>query len=116
MEGKSLPERFRRIAGPLPDPGTLAPEARGPYESISPAREGFFDNDGVKIWYGVWGEQGPWLAFAPSFQMVHSQMLKGVVSPDDPDPKAVRGRGLEERQFWQCQLDFVPGRSGSVPA
>ena len=35
-------------------------------------------------------------------------MLKGVVSPDDPDPKAVRGRGFDG-QFWQCQLDFVPG-------
>lgn len=43
-----------------------------------------------------------------------AQMLKGVVSADDPDPKAVRGRGLEERQFWQCQLDFVPGRSGEL--
>ena len=43
-----------------------------------------------------------------------TQMLKGVVSPDNPDPKAVRGKGLEERQFWQCQLDFVPGRSGEL--
>jgi hypothetical protein len=43
-----------------------------------------------------------------------TQMLKGVVSPDDPDPRAVRGKGLEERQFWQCQLDFIPGRSGEM--
>ena len=43
-----------------------------------------------------------------------TQMLKGVVSPDDPNPKAVRGKGLEERQFWQCQLDYVPGRSGEL--
>jgi hypothetical protein len=37
-----------------------------------------------------------------------------VVSPDNPDPKEVRRRGLEERQFWQCQLDFVPSRSGEL--
>jgi len=110
MEGKSLPERFGRIAGPLPDPGTLAPEARGPYESISPAREGFFDNDGVKIWYGVWGEQGPWLAFAPSFQMVHSQMLKGVVPWLSQHFRVIttdgRGNGRSDRPVGQQAYDF----------
>lgn len=43
-----------------------------------------------------------------------TQMLKGVVDPVNSDPKAVRGKGLEERQFWQCQLDYIPGRSGEL--
>lgn len=40
-----------------------------------------------------------------------TQTLKGVISPGNHDPRAVRALGLEERQFWQCQLDYVPGRS-----
>jgi hypothetical protein len=43
-----------------------------------------------------------------------SQILKGVISTGDHDPKAVRFLGLEERQFWSCQLDYVPGRSGEL--
>ena len=42
------------------------------------------------------------------------QILKGVVSSGSHDPRTVRAQGLDERQFWQCQLDFVPGRSGEL--
>ncbi|MGZ6029639.1 MAG: alpha/beta fold hydrolase, partial [Myxococcaceae bacterium] len=33
----------------------------------------------MKVWYATWGESGPWIAFAPIFQIVHSQMLKTTV-------------------------------------
>jgi hypothetical protein len=42
------------------------------------------------------------------------QVLKGVVSEGSHDPKTVRAQGLDERQFWQCQLDYVPGRPGEL--
>lgn len=38
------------------------------------------------------------------------QTLKGVIGPGNHDARAVRALGMEERQFWQCQLDYVPGR------
>ncbi len=79
MTTDKLPERFRTIVGALPSPGRLADDAQRPYETIEPAREDFVDCDGVRIWYAVWGEQGPWLAFASPFQIVHSELLKGVV-------------------------------------
>lgn len=53
--------------------------ADSPYETVEPARQGFVDRDGVRIWYAVWGDSGPWIAFAPPFQMVDSRMLKGAV-------------------------------------
>ena len=76
---RPLPERFERIAGPLPAPGAVPGAEASPYETVQPAQQGFVDRDGVKIWYAVWGDAGPWIAFAPSFQVVHSQMLKGTV-------------------------------------
>ncbi|MEO8179775.1 MAG: alpha/beta fold hydrolase [Deltaproteobacteria bacterium] len=33
----------------------------------------------MKSWYAVWGESGPWLAFAPIFQIVNAQVLKATV-------------------------------------
>jgi pimeloyl-ACP methyl ester carboxylesterase/predicted glycosyltransferase len=79
MTDRSLPERFRRIAGPLPAPGAVPEADASPYDTLEPARQGFVDRDGVKVWYAVWGESGPILAFAPPFQIVHSRFLKGVV-------------------------------------
>jgi hypothetical protein len=43
-----------------------------------------------------------------------TRVLNGVISPGDHNPKAVRAAGLEERQFWQCQLEYVPGRTGEL--
>jgi hypothetical protein len=40
--------------------------------------------------------------------------LKGVISVGDHDPKAVRAQGREERQFWQCQLEYVPEHAGQL--
>ena len=72
-----LPERLVLSAGPLPAPGTL-PEPY-PFETISPLCEGFVEREGVRSWYGQFGDTGAWLAFAPTFQIAHSHLLKGVV-------------------------------------
>lgn len=76
---RPLPERLVRNAGPLPVPGAVPPEHTSPYETVQPVQQGFIDRNGVPIWHATWGESGPWIAFAPPFQIVHSQMLKGVV-------------------------------------
>jgi photosystem II stability/assembly factor-like uncharacterized protein len=39
-----------------------------------------------------------------------TQVLQGVISAGSHDPRVVRASGADERQFWQCQLDYVPGR------
>jgi pimeloyl-ACP methyl ester carboxylesterase/predicted glycosyltransferase len=75
----SFPESFRRVVGELPEPGRLAEPGRGPFETVRPVQSGHVDRDGVSIWYATWGERGPWIAFAPPFQMVHSELLKATV-------------------------------------
>ena len=76
-EPRPIPERILRTAGPLPAPGTL-PEPY-PFETITPLHEGFVDRQGVRSWYGQYGDSGPWLAFAPVFQIANAYLLKGVV-------------------------------------
>src|SRR5690606_11254387 len=53
---------------------------------------------------------GPWLAFAPSFQMVHSQMLKGVVPWLSQHFRVIttdgRGNGRSDRPVGQQAYDF----------
>lgn len=39
------------------------------------------------------------------------QQLRGVVNTGRTDPQSALGQGRDARQFWQCQLDYVPGRS-----
>jgi pimeloyl-ACP methyl ester carboxylesterase/predicted glycosyltransferase len=77
MDAK-FPQSFQRIVGELPEAGRLPGEPY-PYETARPARTGYVERDGVKVWYATWGESGPWIAFAPIFQIVHSQMLKTTV-------------------------------------
>ncbi len=74
-----LPASFAAVVGPLPAPGRLDAGAPYPFETLAPTREGSIDRDGVPIWHAVFGESGPWLAFAPPFQVVHSALLKGCV-------------------------------------
>jgi len=74
---RPLPERIVLTAGPLPPPGTLP--APYPFETIAPSQEGFVERGGVRSWYGQFGDSGPWLAFAPVFQIANAHMLKGVV-------------------------------------
>ena len=61
----------------MPAPGTL-PEPY-PYESIAPVCEGFVERGGVRTWYGQFGAAGPWLVFAPVYQIANAHLLKGVV-------------------------------------
>ena len=80
MDARATPEpplRLAVTAGPLPALGTL-PQPY-PYESIAPTREGFVEREGVRSWYAQYGESGPWLVFAPVFQIANAYLLRGVV-------------------------------------
>jgi pimeloyl-ACP methyl ester carboxylesterase/predicted glycosyltransferase len=107
---RPLPERFDRVAGPLPEPGSVPDADASPYETVQPALQGFVDRAGVKIWYAVWGDAGPWIAFAPSFQVVHSQMLKGTVPYLSQHFRVVttdgRGNGRSDRPTGQAAYSF----------
>ena len=76
-DSRPFPERILLTAGPLPAPETL-PEPY-PFETITPLLEGFVERQGVRSWYGQYGDSGPWLAFAPVFQIANAHLLKGVV-------------------------------------
>lgn len=74
-----LPESFRRIVGPLPPGGALPADRPYPFETVQPVRDGYTDRNGVRCWYAVWGDAGPWLAFAPIYQVTHTGVLKAAV-------------------------------------
>ncbi|NLD55033.1 MAG: alpha/beta fold hydrolase [Burkholderiaceae bacterium] len=75
----SLPESIRRIVGPLPPAGALPADAPYPFETVQPTRDGYVDRGGVRSWYAVWGDAGPWLAFAPVYQITHTGFLRLAV-------------------------------------
>ncbi|MEO8057062.1 MAG: alpha/beta fold hydrolase [Burkholderiales bacterium] len=104
------PEKFDQLVGALPEPGVLPDADRQPFASVQPAFEGFVDRDGVKLWYAVWGDSGPWLAFAPPFQIVHAQMLKAVVPYLSHHFRVIttdgRGNGRSDRPQGQGAYDF----------
>lgn len=104
------PESWRRRIGELSAAGELPGGARLPYETVQPAREGFVERGGVKSWYAVWGDRGPWLAFAPVFQIVHSEALKGVVPYLSRHFRVVtmdgRGNGRSDRPEGQAHYTF----------
>lgn len=72
-----LPERIRRVVGALPPPGTLP--ASYPFETMAPHQQGYVETGGVKVWYGVFGESGPWLCFAPLNQIATATTFKANV-------------------------------------
>jgi pimeloyl-ACP methyl ester carboxylesterase/predicted glycosyltransferase len=72
-----IADRMARQAGPLPPAPTL--QQPHPYETVQPHREGFVERGGVRSWYAQYGSSGPWLAFAPVYQIAHSHLLRGVV-------------------------------------
>jgi len=110
MDDDPFPARLRTIAGALPEPGRLDAGSGRPFETIEPAHEGFVERDGVRLWYAVWGKAGPWLAFAPPFQVVHSALLKGCVPYLSQHFRVVttdgRGNGRSDRPQGQPQYRF----------
>ena len=74
---KDSAERLAIAAGPLPALGTL--NEPYPFETVVPEREGYVERDGVRTWYAHYGASGPWLAFAPVFQIGNTNLHKGVV-------------------------------------
>ena len=112
------PDSFRTVVGELPAPGRLPDAAHYPFDTVSPVREGFVERDGVRLWHAVWGESGPWIAFAPAFQIVHTQMLKATVPYLSQHFRVItmdsRGNGRSDRpqhkdaySFEHFYADFV---------
>jgi pimeloyl-ACP methyl ester carboxylesterase/predicted glycosyltransferase len=77
MSTPAVPPRLALQAGPLPARGTLPHPY--PYETVTPRREGHVEREGVRSWYAQYGEQGPWIAFAPIFQIANAHLLRAVV-------------------------------------
>ncbi|UUR06969.1 WD40/YVTN/BNR-like repeat-containing protein [Sphingomonas glaciei] len=43
-----------------------------------------------------------------------SQVFKGVIGEGKCAPTSMINAGIDPRQFWQCQLEYVPGRPGEL--
>ena len=105
-----LPESFGKVVGELPVGGRLPDGQEFPFGTLRPVRDGFVERNDVKSWYAVYGEQGPWIAFAPIFQIAHSQMLKGVVPYLSEHFRVftmdLRGNGRSDRPRGQAAYAF----------
>ncbi len=103
-----IPRRLALAAGALPASGTL-PDPY-PYETVQPVREGFASRAGVRSWYGQYGDSGPWLAFAPVYQIANSHLLRGVVPWLSQHFRVVvmdlRGNGRSDRPTRQEDYAF----------
>ncbi len=72
-----LPPKIRLTVGELP-PADHLPEPY-PFETLAPQRQGHLENAGVRVWYGVFGDAGPWLCFSPIYQIATSNAFKATV-------------------------------------
>ena len=110
MKREAQPGSFDKVVGPLPEAGSLPSLEGYPFETVRPARDGYVERNGVKSWYAVWGEAGPWVAFAPIFQITHSQMLKATVPYLSRHFRVVtmdgRGNGRSDRPQGQAAYSF----------
>jgi pimeloyl-ACP methyl ester carboxylesterase/predicted glycosyltransferase len=104
------PARFRTEVGELPEGGRLPESARAPFATVSPVREGHVEREGVKLWHAVYGESGPWLAFAPVYQVVHASFLKAAVPYLSHHFRVLvmdsRGNGRSDRPHGQEAYSF----------
>jgi len=105
-----LPASFHTVVGELPEPGRLHEPGSPIFETVLPASEGFVERDGVRLWYATWGEAGPWIAFAPIYQIVHSQMLKATVPYLSRHFRVLtmdaRGNGRSDRPLHEGAYSF----------
>jgi pimeloyl-ACP methyl ester carboxylesterase/predicted glycosyltransferase len=110
MKREVQPGSFEKIVGELPQPGRPPATEGYPFETVRPVRDGYVERDGVKSWYAVWGEAGPWIAFAPIFQIAHTQMLKATVPYLSRHFRVVtmdgRGNGRSDRPQGQEAYSF----------
>ena len=113
-----IPETFRKVVGELPEAGRLASPEAYPFETLRPVRDGYVERNGVKSWYAVWGESGPWIAFAPIFQITHTSLLKATVPylsahfrvftmDGRGNGRSDRPRGQEAYSFDEYYADFL---------
>jgi pimeloyl-ACP methyl ester carboxylesterase/predicted glycosyltransferase len=105
-----LPERFRKMVGALPEPGRLDSLEHHPFQTVRPERDGYVTRDGVSSWYAVWGKSGPWIGFAPIYQITHSAMLKLTVPYLSRHFRVItmdgRGNGRSDRPSGQDAYTF----------
>lgn len=110
MSEAQLPQSFRTTVGDLPELGRLPPTDEFPFEVTRPVRDGFVVRNGVRSYYAVFGERGPFVAFAPIFQIVHQQMLKATVPYLSQHFRVItmdgRGNGRSDRPEGDAPYTF----------
>jgi pimeloyl-ACP methyl ester carboxylesterase/predicted glycosyltransferase len=106
----NFPDSFRKVVGELPAGGQLGASDSHPFETERPVRDGYVTRDGVKTWYAVFGERGPWIVFTPIFQIVHSAVLKATVPYLAQHFRVLtmdgRGNGRSDRPQGQAHYSF----------